>query len=186
MNRSIAETALAELAGQFEDWRRSRTTGQERIPPSLWDRAVALSTVLPCVRVARRPAPRVCKLDCVNAPPETKRRSEVSGALTMTMPLNPVEREFSPELDKAGGGLAEHIKTEQDLTALSRHLLKRTVESALQAELDEHWVMSGMQQRAETRQQPGMGIRARRSKGELGEVSIKPRTQSQQAVFNRN
>ena len=49
-----AETALAELAGQFEDWRRSRTTGQERIPPSLWDRAVALSTVLPCARVARR------------------------------------------------------------------------------------------------------------------------------------
>lgn len=49
-----AETALAELAGQFEDWRRSRTTEQERIPPSLWDRAVALSTVLPCARVARR------------------------------------------------------------------------------------------------------------------------------------
>ena len=49
-----AETALAELAGQFEDWRRSRTTGQERIPPSLWDRAVALSTVLPCSCVARR------------------------------------------------------------------------------------------------------------------------------------
>ena len=49
-----AETALAELAEQFEDWRRSRTTGQERIPPSLWDQAVALSTVLPCSRVARR------------------------------------------------------------------------------------------------------------------------------------
>ena len=48
------ETALAELAEQFEDWRRSRTTGQERIPPSLWDQAVALSTVLPCSRVARR------------------------------------------------------------------------------------------------------------------------------------
>jgi len=49
-----AEAALAELAEQFEDWRRSRTTGQERIPPSLWDRAVALSTVLPCSCVARR------------------------------------------------------------------------------------------------------------------------------------
>ena len=47
------ETALAELAEQFEDWRRSRTTGQERIPPRLWDQAVALSTVLPCSRVAR-------------------------------------------------------------------------------------------------------------------------------------
>lgn len=47
------ETALAELAEQFEEWRRSRTTGQERIPPRLWDQAVALSTVLPCARVAR-------------------------------------------------------------------------------------------------------------------------------------
>lgn len=49
-----AETALAELAEQFEEWRRSRTTGQERIPPRLWDQAVALSTVLPGSRVARR------------------------------------------------------------------------------------------------------------------------------------
>lgn len=47
------ETALAELAEQFEEWRRSRTTGQERIPPSLWEQAVALSTVLPGSRVAR-------------------------------------------------------------------------------------------------------------------------------------
>ena len=45
---------LAELAEPFEDWRRSRATGRERIPPSLWDQAVALSTVLPCSRVARR------------------------------------------------------------------------------------------------------------------------------------
>lgn len=37
----------------------------------------------------------------------------------MTMPLNPVEREFSPELDKLAAELAKHIKTEQDLTALS-------------------------------------------------------------------
>ena len=48
-----AEAALADLAEQFEDWRRSRAMGQERIPPSLWDRAVALSTLLPCSRVAR-------------------------------------------------------------------------------------------------------------------------------------
>ena len=45
---------LADLAEQFERWRQSRATGQERIPPSLWDQAVALSTVLPCSRVARR------------------------------------------------------------------------------------------------------------------------------------
>ena len=49
-----AEAALADLAEQFERWRRSRTARQERIPPGLWDRAVALSAVLPCARVARR------------------------------------------------------------------------------------------------------------------------------------
>ena len=49
-----AEAALAELAEQFERWRQTRATGQERIPPRLWDQAVALSTVLPGARVARR------------------------------------------------------------------------------------------------------------------------------------
>ena len=49
-----AEAALADLAEQFERWRQTRATGQERIPPRLWDQAVALSTVLPCSRVARR------------------------------------------------------------------------------------------------------------------------------------
>jgi len=48
-----AEAALADLAEQFERWRQTRATGQERIPLSLWDQAVALSTVLPCSRVAR-------------------------------------------------------------------------------------------------------------------------------------
>lgn len=48
-----AEAALADLAEQFERWRQTRATGQERIPPRLWDQAVALSTVLPCSRVAR-------------------------------------------------------------------------------------------------------------------------------------
>ena len=49
-----AEAALADLAEQFERWRQTRATGQERIPPRLWDQAVALSTVLPGSRVARR------------------------------------------------------------------------------------------------------------------------------------
>lgn len=49
-----AEAALADLAEQFEEWRRGRATGQERIPPRLWDQAVALSVVLPRAQVARR------------------------------------------------------------------------------------------------------------------------------------
>jgi putative transposase len=90
----------------------------------------------------------------------------------MTMPLNPVEREFSPELDKLAAELAEHIKTEQDLTALSRHLLKRTVESALQAELDEHL---GYERHAAEGRGSGNsrnGYSSKTLKGELGEVSI--------------
>ena len=49
-----AEAALADLAEQFERWRQSRATGQERIPPRLWEQAVALATLLPCAQVARR------------------------------------------------------------------------------------------------------------------------------------
>jgi hypothetical protein len=40
-----AEAALTALAERFEQWRRTRTNGQERIPEDLWDQAVALSTV---------------------------------------------------------------------------------------------------------------------------------------------
>ena len=49
-----AEPALADLAEQFEQWRRTRATVQERIPPRLWDQAVRLTTVLPCSQVAKR------------------------------------------------------------------------------------------------------------------------------------
>ena len=51
---SHAEEALTELAERFEHWRQSRTHGRERIPEDLWDQAVALSTVLSNVRVAKR------------------------------------------------------------------------------------------------------------------------------------
>ena len=49
-----AESALAELAEQFEHWRRSRATAQERIPPAWWDQAVILTTLLPRSQVAKR------------------------------------------------------------------------------------------------------------------------------------
>ena len=49
-----AESALADVAEQFEHWRQSRATARERIPPTLWDQAVMLTTVLPCSQVAKR------------------------------------------------------------------------------------------------------------------------------------
>ncbi len=48
------EATLAELAGQFEHWRRTRATARERIPSTLGDQAVALTTRLPGSQVAKR------------------------------------------------------------------------------------------------------------------------------------
>ena len=48
------ESALADLAEQFEHWRRTRATAQDRIPAALWDQAVALTSVLPRSQVAKR------------------------------------------------------------------------------------------------------------------------------------
>jgi hypothetical protein len=42
------------LAEQFEQWRRTRATAHERIPPALWDQAVVLTTMLPRSQVAKR------------------------------------------------------------------------------------------------------------------------------------
>ena len=49
-----AEPALADLAEQFDQWRRTHATAQERIPPALWEQTVVLTTVLPCSQVAKR------------------------------------------------------------------------------------------------------------------------------------
>src|SRR5512135_682002 len=49
-----AEPALADVAAQFEQWRRTRATAHERIPPALWDQAVVLTTMLPRSQVAKR------------------------------------------------------------------------------------------------------------------------------------
>lgn len=45
---------LDQLAGQFEQWRQTRTHRSERIPQAFWDHAVALATTLPPARVAKQ------------------------------------------------------------------------------------------------------------------------------------
>ena len=80
-------------------------------------------------------------------------------------PESALEQEFTPELERLAVEIAKHLKTEADLTALSRQLLKLTVESALKAELDTHL---GYERRAAEGRGSGnaaMCIRARRSKG---------------------
>lgn len=56
----------------------------------------------------------------------------------MSMPWGQVEPVKPPSLEVLATELAQHIKSEQDIAALSRQLLKLTVESALKAELDAH------------------------------------------------
>lgn len=48
-----AEHELAQLATRFQDWRHRRTTPSDSIPQSLWEQAVALTTVLSVSRVAQ-------------------------------------------------------------------------------------------------------------------------------------
>lgn len=48
-----------------------------------------------------------------------------------------MEQEFNVD-SKLINELAKSIKTEKDLAVLSKHLLKLTVERAMDAELDEH------------------------------------------------
>jgi hypothetical protein len=48
-----AEHELAQLAMRFQDWRHRRPTPSDPIPQSLWEQAVALTTVLSVSRVAQ-------------------------------------------------------------------------------------------------------------------------------------
>ena len=90
----------------------------------------------------------------------------------MSVPFGPVDRLQHPHLETLAGELAKHIKSEQDITALSRQLLKLTVESALQAELDEHL---GYERHAPAGRGSGNsrnGYSGKTLKGDLGAVPI--------------
>lgn len=91
----------------------------------------------------------------------------------MSMPFGTSETVDSTQLQALADELAKHIKTEQDIAALSRQLLKLTVESALNAELEAHL---GYAKHARQGQQTGNrrnGSSAKTLKGEIGEVEIR-------------
>ena len=90
----------------------------------------------------------------------------------MSMPWGQVEPVNPPSLEALATELAKHIKSEQDIAALSRQLLKLTVESALKAELDEHW---GYERYAPVGRGSGNnrhGASSNTLKGDIGEVTI--------------
>lgn len=74
--------------------------------------------------------------------------------------------------DKLVTELAKHIKTEEDLAALSKKLLKLTVEKALNTEMDEHL---GYEKYSSSGQNTGNnrnGTSSKTLKGNFGEVTI--------------
>ncbi|HYQ92686.1 MAG TPA: IS256 family transposase [Candidatus Competibacteraceae bacterium] len=88
------------------------------------------------------------------------------------MPLGEVERVNEPSLEALATALAKPIKSEQDIAALSRQLLKLTVETALKAELDEHL---GYERYAPAGRGSGNnrnGASRKTLKGEIGAVTI--------------
>ena len=80
-----AEHQLDQLAAQFAHWRQTRSHPSERIPPELWDHAVALATTLPPSRVARQVRVRLADLK-----KQMAARYQAPAAVT-PLPLNFVE-----------------------------------------------------------------------------------------------
>lgn len=68
--------------------------------------------------------------------------------------------------------LAKQIKTEHDLAALSRHLMKPTVERALTAELDDHLGYNKHAPEGKNSGNSRNGATAKTLKGDFGEVQI--------------
>ena len=54
MTPAQAEPQLTHVADRFDEWRKTRTTRAEPIPPHLWEQAIALTALFPLTRVARR------------------------------------------------------------------------------------------------------------------------------------
>ena len=54
MTPAQAQQQLTHVADRFDHWRQTRTTPAEPIPHSLWEQAIALTTVFSVARVATR------------------------------------------------------------------------------------------------------------------------------------
>ena len=89
----------------------------------------------------------------------------------MSMPFGTSETVDSRQLQALADELAKHIKTEQDIAALSRQLLKLSVESALNAELEAHLGYAKHARQGTGNRRNGSS--AKTLKGEIGEVEIR-------------
>lgn len=91
----------------------------------------------------------------------------------MSMPFGPTEGIDNAKLEALAGELAKQIKSEQDIAALSRQLLKLTVESALNAELDTHLGYAKHAREGRGTGNSRNGSSRKTLKGDIGEVEIR-------------
>jgi hypothetical protein len=128
-----AESALAELAEQFAQWRQTRQA-QEPIPSWLWNQAVTLTALLPLSQVAKRlrlsrtdlkkhclRQPELGPADAVPSPPAfmevTGRALGVRPGPAVSVTLLEVER-------PAGARLRVHSPTALPVVAVLRAFLE--------------------------------------------------------------
>jgi putative transposase len=90
----------------------------------------------------------------------------------MSVPFGHAEMLNHKNLEALAAELAKQIKTEQDIGALSRQLLKLTVESALKVELDEHLGYAKHAPEGRGTGNSRNGHSPKTLKGEMGEVTI--------------
>ena len=91
----------------------------------------------------------------------------------MSTPFGLTESVDSTKLEVLAGELAKHIKTEQDIAALSRQLLKLTVERALNAELETHLGYAKHAPQGRGTGNSRNGTSGKTLKGDIGEVEIR-------------
>src|SRR5919106_3087596 len=90
----------------------------------------------------------------------------------MSVPFGHIDTVDQAKLEALSVELAKHIKSEQDIAALSRQLLKLTVERALNAEMDEHlgYPKHALEGRGSGNSRNGYSSKL--LKGDIGEVEI--------------
>jgi transposase-like protein len=90
----------------------------------------------------------------------------------MSVPFGKVDVVDPGQLEALSVELAKHIKSEQDIAALSRQLLKLTVERALQVEMEEHLGYAKHAQEGHGSGNSRNGYSNKTLKGNMGEVEI--------------
>jgi transposase-like protein len=90
----------------------------------------------------------------------------------MSVPFGKADAVNPAQLEALSVELAKHIKSEQDIAALSRQLLKLTVERALQVEMEQHLGYAKHAQEGHGSGNSRNGYSRKTLKGDIGEVEI--------------